>query len=254
MARGELISFTDDDTRPCSAWLAVYWSAFQESGGRHYFGGPLRSEFEDEPEAEYLRAANASVRGFDCGPTRLVLPATGHLLGANWAAPAAALRRAGAFDPVVGINSALGRRRIGEEIDMMERLNDLGMSALYLPEAEVEHFVPRTRCTVRYIGEHFRAEGRASLHLRMTLNLLAQRPLLKTCLGEPNWTMAAFCRLCLATGWLATRWATARLAGGKAYQEHVALQFCLGQLEVYIDRIKNRLVSLSCLPVMNRRG
>jgi glycosyltransferase involved in cell wall biosynthesis len=92
-ARGALILFADDDVRPCRDWIALYWSTYQATGDHHYFGGPLRSEFENgfRPDRELLRVANRSVAGFDYGP----LGPGEEFLEANWACPAAALRVVG---------------------------------------------------------------------------------------------------------------------------------------------------------------
>ena len=96
-ARGALILFTDDDVRPCSNWVALYWSVYQATGNHHYFGGPLRSEFEDgwRPEPELLRVANRSVAGFDYGPRARALGPGEEFLEANWACPARALKVVG---------------------------------------------------------------------------------------------------------------------------------------------------------------
>lgn len=69
VATGNLIVFTDDDTKPCPEWIEIYWNAYRDKPSGFFFGGPIRSEFEVEnPNSEFLRSAPQSITGIDWGP------------------------------------------------------------------------------------------------------------------------------------------------------------------------------------------
>lgn len=238
-ARGDLLVFADDDVRPCPEWLMVYRDAYREYGDQHYFGGPLYSEYEggEPPEPDILRVAPKSVAGFDLGAERRGLPPGEHFTGANWACPAARLRAVGGYDARLGLQGTLGRRRIGEELDLMERLDAAGMTAIYLPEALAHHFVPAVKCSLHHLGQSARAFGVYSLHARRPPYFLEPRPWLKARCGTGNRPRDAW-RVGLAIVVLAGRWLAAKMRGRNGYEEYVSLQFCIGRLQGFIGRLR----------------
>lgn len=152
-ASGALIVFADDDVRPVPEWIEVYWSAYQEKPEGHYFGGRIESIFENAPrEDDLLKKAPLSIKGLDWGPEARALGPYEMFIGPNWACPATYLARAGEFDLELGPNPEAGDYRVGEEMDLMRRLDKLGLTAWYLPRAKVEHFVPAFKCTRKYIA------------------------------------------------------------------------------------------------------
>jgi glycosyltransferase involved in cell wall biosynthesis len=151
-SRGEWVIFTDDDVRPCSNWISIYWQAFTAHPEHSFFGGPIVSEFEGEPpEPSLLEVAPCSVRGQDFGPSERTLEAKEHFISANWAAKRADILAAGAFDRNLGLNPAAKALSTGEESDLMDRLRRKGLVAHYLPEATLDHFVPADKASMKHI-------------------------------------------------------------------------------------------------------
>ena len=236
VATGNLIVFTDDDTKPCPEWIEVYWNAYMDKPSGFFFGGPIRSEFEIEnPNSEFLRSAPQSITGLDWGPKAKELTSEQVLLGANWACPAKALKAAGGFDEQLGLDASLGVRRIGEEVEFMLRLRELGMSAWYLPQACVVHFVPERNCSLSYIGSNAEAHGFYYSIVGIPSNFLYGRPVLKSSLGEGPGTQVAvfpfkFFKYFLSVG---SRFLWRRLCKKKSYEEYVLLRFFIGMMRGY---------------------
>lgn len=163
-ASGELIAFLDDDMRPCAEWMATYWAAYWEKPSGFYFGGPIIPEYESEMPAPELTgvAAFASLVGLDLGSEERVLSRP-EALQSNWACPADPLRAVGGFDVRLGLDGSLKRQRVGEEFDIMNRLEKAGLLPWYLPRACVLHFVPAKKCTYRHVAGRAEAHGEYSV-------------------------------------------------------------------------------------------
>jgi len=157
VAEGELIVFTDDDVKPNPDWLAAYWEAYREHPEGYYFGGPIESEYEGEPpDEDLLRAAMPSVAGLNHGSEP---HAEGFFVGANWACPMDHIKQVGTFDSNLGLNANGEGVSVGEEGDMMVRLQSQGIEGWYIPQASIRHFVPKSKATL----EHIVARNRAGL-------------------------------------------------------------------------------------------
>jgi len=152
-ARGDFLLFTDDDVRVCPAWLDVYERARRGLGAGWFYGGPVESEFEDPAiDPLVLEFAPVSVRGMDYGCAARPLAASEWFVSANWGCDAARLREAGGFDVRLGIGATASGPQVGEETDLMRRLEAAGMKGYYLPEARLHHFVPAAKATRRHVG------------------------------------------------------------------------------------------------------
>lgn len=151
-ARGELIVFTDDDVVLRPDWLAQYWRAYTRGPADRFFGSSVRSRYEGpEPSAALRRIAPPSVVGLELGSDARPLGRGEGFIGANWAAPAAAIDRAGGFDVTLGLNAHRGRVCVGEETELMDRLRRAGWRPWVVPEARIEHRVPQSKCTREHI-------------------------------------------------------------------------------------------------------
>ncbi len=151
-ASGALVIFTDDDVHPNPGWIYTYWNAFSLQPRGFFWGGPVESDFEGpEPDPELLSKAPCSVKGLDYGPVQRQLREGEFFLSANWACPRESFAQVGGFDVNLGLNSKLGEVSTGEETDVMFRLIQAGHRAMYLPEAKLRHFVPRSKCTCKHI-------------------------------------------------------------------------------------------------------
>lgn len=240
-ASGSLIVFADDDMAPCREWLVAYWAAYRERPTGYYFGGPIESEFESETvDWELLSAAPfVSMVGLDLGGEAHQVSEPDRLQS-NWACPAAALARTGGFDTSLGLDASLGRQRVGEEFDLMLRLESRGVRPWYVPEARVRHFVPAHKCTLRHLAG--RAEAQGAYAVESTVTLSPRRypfvvPFLRPGRGPRAWAdeegvriAGAPVRLYLEVGRLAARWGVARLAGDRAHAEYLSLRFGLGMV------------------------
>jgi hypothetical protein len=243
-ARGRLIVFTDDDVTPCAEWIALYAAAYRERPRGYYFGGPLVPDYEvGPPEPGLLRLAGLPVAGLDLGRRPRVAEVTERFMGANWACPADALDEAGEFDVALGLDASLGRRRVGEEWDLMERLRGRGTLPWYLPAAAVRHFVPDHKCRLPYLAGNWQAHGESTVlrGVAATTPFLGLHPALRSvCRDGPPRVAGAPLRAYLAAGRYGARWLLARAAGRKPYMAYAAWRFCLGAIAGHRKRRRLR--------------
>lgn len=162
-AKGELIVCTDDDICPCENWLCIYWQEYFNNPKGFFWGGPVVSDFEVPPvDMHLISLGPPSVRGLDWGSKKRALESGEFFIGANWAVPASVLNEVGGYNPQLGLNPGLGKVLVGEENDLMDRLQMIGMTPMYLPDASVKHFVPRSKMTINHIADRAEATGRFS--------------------------------------------------------------------------------------------
>ncbi|RQW82157.1 MAG: glycosyltransferase family 2 protein [Geobacter sp.] len=162
-ASGALVIFTDDDVYPDPGWIHTYWNAFTRQPRGFFWGGPVESEFEEAtPGPDLLSAAPYSVKGLDYGPVQRELKQGEFFISANWACPQDSFAEVGGFDVNLGLNSKMGEISTGEESDIMSRLVQAGHRAVYIPEARLRHFVPRSKCTDEHILARCLAGARLS--------------------------------------------------------------------------------------------
>ncbi|QOD44472.1 glycosyltransferase [Clavibacter zhangzhiyongii] len=138
-ARGDdLLVFLDDDERPDPGWLAalVRARAATRSAG---VAGPVRSEYEVEPDA-WVRAGGFFVRRRPATGARLEVAATNNLLLDLRAVRAAGLR----------FNVDLGTQG-GEDTLFTRQLVASGGILTWCAEAGVVDVVPRARTTRRWV-------------------------------------------------------------------------------------------------------
>lgn len=235
-ARGRLLVFTDDDVTPCEGWIATYVAAHRERPRGFYFGGPLGSEYETaRPEEELLRFAGLSVTGIDWGPPARILTTRERLAPANWACPADVVRAAGGFDTRLGLDASLGRRRLGEAFDLMDRLRRRGMQPWYLPGAFVRHFVPARKCSLEHIADNFEAQAVYGILTGRIHPRLEREPRLRAFYHQDHVSRLPL-RLSWVAGIAALRWIVARLGGQQGYDAYMTLRFCRGVIRGYRER------------------
>jgi glycosyltransferase involved in cell wall biosynthesis len=156
MDDSDFLFFTDDDVRFDPGLLIAYENAAAARGRGHFFGGPTQVDYEKLPEPHVIRFLPYSARGWslDAGQDEIRTP---DFLGFNWAAFATDVLSVGGFDPDRGPGSPTGST--GQESDMQRRLLHHKARGIYVPEATVWHFVPRTRCSAEWVLERSRRAG-----------------------------------------------------------------------------------------------
>lgn len=171
----DLLVFFDDDVRLHPDVLTAYVKAAARYDNA-FFGGPVDVDYE-VPPLEWVKLP-PSAKGWSMpdGTTAIERP---DFLGFNWAAHAADLRHHGEFNPAVGPGGTTGGR--GQETDAQQRLIDAGVSARYVPNAMVWHFVPADRCSpkwsLRRAYQHGVSWGLSQFEPAVTL------------FGYPRWTI-----------------------------------------------------------------
>ena len=155
-AQGELMIFTDNDVRPSEEWIAAYWKAFQERPEGYYFGGSIRSRFEEGVKLppELLEIASGSVKGLDLGKDG---PAEKTFFSANWACTSEMVRKVGKFNPDFGISGDL--QKSGEEDDVQMKLKKEGLKPWVVEAAWLWHYVPKRVGSLKYIKQRWYSYG-----------------------------------------------------------------------------------------------
>jgi hypothetical protein len=68
------------------------------------------------------------------------------------------------YDPMLGV--APGRRRVGEEIQVIKAILATGAAGYWVPDAKVFHIIPPSRQTLDYIKLYYMGQGEASAVLK----------------------------------------------------------------------------------------
>lgn len=143
----QLIYFNDDDVRLAKGALLSMHKAASSLGRNVYFGGPLQIDYETNPPEEWLKPyLPQSAKGFHYKWKCVVSAPSHRFLGANWAAYAYDLKRAGGFNELIGPERVV----IGDETRMQDILYKMRIKPYYVPEALVWHFVPKRNCSQRF--------------------------------------------------------------------------------------------------------
>jgi len=143
---GTFAWFLDDDVRVTAEAIEAYDQAARKAQqGSEYYGGPLGIDYEAPPPDWLVPYLPRSARGWfpqdeEDGQTPPIF------LGANWAAWTDDLIAVGGFDNQFGP----GQLAVGAETVLQKRLLQRGMRPVYLPQALVYHWVPRSRCSPRW--------------------------------------------------------------------------------------------------------
>jgi glycosyltransferase involved in cell wall biosynthesis len=158
-ATGDYLVWTDDDVLVNKDWLAAYGRAVEQRPQAAVFGGPVRPRFEGTPPP-WLSAAwqdiSAAFAARDLGDEPFEL---GDELpyGANFVIRARE-QRLFPYDP------NLGRRRgggaLGEETAVIRAILETGGTGWWVPDAAVEHWIPKGRQSVRYLRSYYKLQGR----------------------------------------------------------------------------------------------
>ena len=159
-ASGEYLVWTDDDVLVNDDWLAAYHRAFHSWPDAAVFGGPVAPWFAGSAPDWLARAfprVAAAYAAIDLGFVPRPLDRENLPFGANMAIRMREQRRH-PFDPRLGVCQA--NRGAGEETRVMQAILQEGGFGRWVPEAQVRHYIPLERQTVRYLRSYFFAYGR----------------------------------------------------------------------------------------------
>ncbi len=191
-AKGDYIVWTDDDVVVDPGWLAAYAEAFRRWPEAAVFGGRITPRYE-MPVVKWVAESEALLGGpfaiRDLGDKELPLSiAEGRVpYGANFALRAVE-QLAFRYNPELGLGP--GRRRLGEEVDVIERILGSGAVGYWVPAAQVEHCISHDRQTVSYIERYFAGAGETS-------TLMGGNREMPLWFGVPRWLWRG-----LIDGWL----------------------------------------------------
>ncbi len=158
VARGDYMVWTDDDVIVDRSWLVAYLDAFCARPGDALFAGQIRPVLE-QPVTAWFAAGERhladlmAVRAFST-----VTPLSIDLLpyGANFAVRAME-QRLHLYDPNLGV--APGRRTGDEETTVARAILAGGGEGTTVPASIVNHVIPASRQTTRYVREYYAAYG-----------------------------------------------------------------------------------------------
>ena len=161
VARGDYIVWTDDDVIVDRDWLAAYARAFRRWPDAAVFGGFIRPRYEEPVaswiiENETLLGGPLVIRDFGDKPVLLSVQERRFPYGANFAVRASE-QRMFRYNPDLGIGP--GRGRLGDEVDVVERILRSGATGYWIPDARVWHCIGRDRQTIRFVARYSAAWG-----------------------------------------------------------------------------------------------
>lgn len=179
-ATGDWLLWTDDDVLIESDWLANYVGAATQDSESVFFGGPVVPWFETDPPAWLMeiweKVKNAyAIRDLGALPivcTQELIP-----FGANFAVRLDVQKKY-LYDPMTGRR---GTGMVGgDETSVLSRIMSDGLQGRWIPNASVQHFLPKSRLTLRYLRSFYFGLGQTSV--------LSPAPDASTKIfGKPRW-------------------------------------------------------------------
>ncbi len=154
-ARGEIVSYLDDDVKVDPGWLAAVAATFEQYspavvGGRSYLIYPSRRPSWFPEHYEFLLSR------LDYGD-QVMVDTDQDLYGLNLSVRKDLALEVGGFNPKLGREAR--SLRSGEEVDFLRRVRARGGVAVYQPAAVVGHIVPPERLRMRWFLKRACAPG-----------------------------------------------------------------------------------------------
>lgn len=163
-ARGDYVVWTDDDVLVEAGWLAAYARAVERHPSAALFGGPVRPRFEGTPPpwlSDAWQEIGPAFAARDLGDEPFELDIEGELpYGANYVVRAREQRRF-PYDPAFG--RVLDGGALGDETAVIRAVLASGGKGWWVPDARVEHWIPKERQTVGYVRNYYAIQGRTFL-------------------------------------------------------------------------------------------
>jgi glucosyl-dolichyl phosphate glucuronosyltransferase len=159
-ATGDYIVWTDDDVIVHKEWLRAYERAVKRWPEAAVFGGPVIPRFEGTPPA-WLSEVWQDVAGVfaarDLGSQPFKFTGERLPYGANFVVRAREQSRF-LYDPNLGRRGTAGA--LGEEVAVIEAILASGSQGWWVPDALVEHWIPKERQTIKYLRGYYALLGR----------------------------------------------------------------------------------------------
>lgn len=159
-ATGDYLVWTDDDTLVDVEWLAAYALAVEQHPEAAIFGGPVRPLFEGTPPPWLLdgwQKISTAFAARDFGDEPFELGDGKLPFGANFVVRAREQKQF-PYDPNLGRKQAGGL--LGEESAVIRAILKAGGSGWWVPDASVEHWIPKERQSVRYLRSYYELQGK----------------------------------------------------------------------------------------------
>jgi glucosyl-dolichyl phosphate glucuronosyltransferase len=164
-ARGDVLSFLDDDVELDRNWLSAITQTFLDPSVQ-LCGGKNLPRYEASPPnwmehfwcvPPYGGQACVALSLLDIGEQRLDVDAT-YIWGLNFSIRQKALSDLGGFHPDLLPNHLQHFQGDGET-GLCHKANALGFRAVYQPAANVHHYVPVSRMACRYFERRYFYQG-----------------------------------------------------------------------------------------------
>jgi glycosyltransferase involved in cell wall biosynthesis len=192
---GELVLFTDDDVWVDRNWMTAYLAAAEQWPDARYFGGVIRPRFApDVPR--WVKRNQAALDGMLCsldlGPVSRQFQPGEYPYGPNMAVRREAFALA-LFDERVGRR---GDEQIrGSEYSLFRSLQQQQVVGVWVPAAQVSHYVPRSRASLKYFWSYYHGNGRSRVRLNSPgeppsfrrFGMTGLRALARLCLQPWDW-------------------------------------------------------------------
>lgn len=157
-SKGDILAFIDDDATVKPDFLENLAEEMDKHPQAQAFGGRIIAVFDDCPSPKWLcRFSMGWVSTLDMGKDVRAFRGRKFPIGANMGFRREVLHRCGEFNPMLGRN----KRNLmgGEEKDLFNRVKAAGYSILYFPDVVVEHHIPQSRTTIKYIKDFAHGVG-----------------------------------------------------------------------------------------------
>ncbi len=159
-AKGEFIAWTDDDVIVDENWLSVYDSAVDEFPAASFWGGPIKPYFQHEVPKwvhENWDVCGGVFAEREQGEACFEIRESEKLpYGANFVT-----RRT--IQEQFRFDSKFGRVGSGvrgfDEIDVLSRMLAANHFGVWIPEASLQHIIPESRTSLKYIADYFHGQG-----------------------------------------------------------------------------------------------
>jgi GT2 family glycosyltransferase len=176
-AAGTLLLFLDDDATCRPGWLAAHLAGF-EDGRVVGTGGRIVPALPPEAPAWFVAESMERIGGpaarYDFGDSILDVGAVSRRpppFGANMGIRRSALSVVGRFRTDLGWGSTM---IVGEDTELMVRLEEQGGRLIYVPAAAVDHHIGLERCNRDYFTRWYLGFGRASIRYAPPVSRLAR--------------------------------------------------------------------------------